>query len=228
MDLNEYGRCVNMMESTDLSLYYEECRTKYLQLKETQLAIVANRVVEKSMLSLKNRMFKSSGKKREGSRDSLFKKLPFEEIYASLSYKDDYKVRDKPVSPEFWKVRDGSMFRYMFRMSWKVGESQYIPMTFVVDSGLVESLYLCEQAGQALDAVGKISKSKGWKEDEEVFEVELREGYVVPCLPSPLECEPANFVGIKFISKFGFLSKDDKDEGGRSFSFLSEIEYFGC
>jgi hypothetical protein len=62
-----------------------------------------------------------------------------------MNHPEDYTIQDTPIEPSLvFNERNGHV-RLVLRISWKT-DSKYMPMTFIVDSGAMESIYFCKTA----------------------------------------------------------------------------------
>lgn len=133
-------------------------------------------------------------------------------------HRDDYKYMSHPIDPEFITVQEGSRFKYIFRISFKCGDMAYVPMSFVVDSGLVTDFLLSSEAMHVLQSNNILStenKIELCDDDNCVYEASVR---AVNTKYS--QRQQNNYIGIKFIQKYGFIVK------GESFRFERNFQFF--
>jgi hypothetical protein len=162
------------------------------------------------------------------SETQLFQHMEFERTYANWRRNGDYILQKDVVKPEFWTMKTGSMFRYMFRMCWRCHNYGYMPITFLVDTGAMESLYLCKEAIDTLRLLKVLTQDD---DSKHMFVTLCRRGdgtcerpeqaYRVRCYPTPKAYEPANIVGLRFVQRFGFVVDGD------SFRFHNMVDFLG-
>ena len=77
----------------------------------------------------------------------------YPDYFKDCAHPDDYKVFGKPV---FEAIDHYHMFhsRLHVRLSWRLAESAFLPMTFVVDTGAPRYFYLCRRYGVFMRVLG--------------------------------------------------------------------------
>jgi len=69
----------------------------------------------------------------------------FPEHFKEMTHPDDYKEIPYPLPLQTIFHRKAYHSRLILRISWKVGEGRFVPMSFVCDTGAPGFFYLCEK-----------------------------------------------------------------------------------
>jgi hypothetical protein len=131
---------------------------------------------------------------------------------------DDYKYRNTPIEPEFVTYQNGYMFQYIFRISFKCGDNMYIPMSFIVDTGTVSDFLLSDEAMHILqkhNLLSKDSKLELCDENNAIYHATVQK-----INKKHARVNQSNYIGIRFIQKFGFIVKE------KAFRFERHFQYF--
>mmetsp|Transcript_15908 Transcript_15908/g.39610 ORF Transcript_15908/g.39610 Transcript_15908/m.39610 type:complete len:178 (-) Transcript_15908:254-787(-) len=143
------------------------------------------------------------------------------EDYINCAHPTDMIESASPIEPEYiYNHRHGRHNRLLWRVSWRVEEGKYVPMTFVIDTGAPKMLYLSKKAmdvlesykGQEVDAEGNARVSdKVIKWDEDLCQqwVTLY-GRKCAVERTPSCHEPANIIGLKLIMRLGMSVSDSQ------------------
>lgn len=82
----------------------------------------------------------------------------FPSNYVNGAHPEDYTVTDRPITPE--KILHdafGANARVLWRVSWRTPDDRYVPLTFVLDTGAPESMYLGHRARETLMTLGVLA-----------------------------------------------------------------------
>lgn len=120
----------------------------------------------------------------------------FPENYINMQHPDDYKTIFKPFV-EYIPHFQGHHNRLIARICWKVlSANEYIPMSFVCDTGAPMGFYLSEKALLLLKKIGII------QEDETGIEyVNLKNIGKIAVTQTPPGHAPANIIGLRLLTK---------------------------
>lgn len=131
----------------------------------------------------------------------------------------DYVVADAPIVAEHvYHHARGRHNRLWFRVSWSVGGDNFLPMSFLLDTGEPKHMYLSHQAMCALEKHRLICID----DDMDIQYVKLA-GRKCPVELTPSMHAPANLIGLKLLKRLGLRLWDDHphftfEEGVRVFS----------
>ena len=128
----------------------------------------------------------------------------------------DYLLCNEPIAPVLSTTQEGSHFTYTLRISWKCGASQYIPMTFVVDSGAAYDFHLTTDATLLLKQYKRIDAQNKVL----ICPVGEEEPYVAQCYLKSPKIVGVNMIGIRFIREFGFNVQEGDAFLQRPFAFF--------
>ncbi len=121
----------------------------------------------------------------------------FPDHYVNMQHPCDYSPVSSPFV-EYIPHFHGRHRRLIVRVCWQVNETQYVPMSFVCDTGAPMGLYLSEVSHAVLICYGRI------KEDEIGNEYTYVEGAgKVSVELSPHGHAPANIMGLELLTKLG-------------------------
>ena len=76
----------------------------------------------------------------------------FPSNYTHMAHPNDYLLSEEPIKAEFISHRNGHHNRLLFRISWKLSEGNYLPMTFVCDTGAPMHFYFSGRAMKAIES----------------------------------------------------------------------------
>lgn len=86
----------------------------------------------------------------------------------------------------------------LVRCCWLKGDTEYVPMSFLCDTGAPMGLYLSTKALHLLRSIGRVIEDETGKEC-----VEIRQVGKVSIEPAPPGYAPANIIGLRAIMKLG-------------------------
>ncbi|KAJ7461465.1 hypothetical protein FB451DRAFT_1371204 [Mycena latifolia] len=136
----------------------------------------------------------------------------FPEGWEAGQHPDDYKILSAPLKPELF-IKDGG--RMWYRISIKISDAQYMPMSFLVVSGAPDALYL---SSNTMEVLVKHKRVQGL--DSCRASMRLKNGLVIPVSEIPETHKPINLLGYWLIQKFGL---DLNEERCR---WAEELEYW--
>lgn len=146
----------------------------------------------------------------------------FPSEYIGMKHPDDYKLQDLPVIPTFTINQRQGHSRLILRISWKVGE-KYMPMSFIVDTGVCQPIFFCSSAMRAMEENGLLLLDDLQNDAVKIHCFDCsgdHKTYTVHYQITPNVYEPANIIGLRFLLRFGF------HVGDGSFRFDQSFEYF--
>ncbi|KAJ7472236.1 hypothetical protein B0H11DRAFT_1347089 [Mycena galericulata] len=122
---------------------------------------------------------------------------------------DDYKILPTPLQPQYIINPHLQLTRMWYRISFKIADGQYMPMSFLVDTNISRWLYLSDKASNALTEHGRIFDR---------YKTRLENGLCFEVQDSPYE--PVNVIGLALIQKFELSVTPG------SFRWMKGIEYW--
>jgi hypothetical protein len=141
----------------------------------------------------------------------LLQDADFPDNYINMQHPDDYSVLKQPFI-EYITNTYAHHYRLIIRACWKLSEDEYMPMSFVCDTGAPTALYLSEKAYKIL------SKHR------RVLEDDAGNVYANICGTGPAAVEPtppghapANIIGLKLLLRLGLDLDPDKSMYNSSF-----------
>lgn len=132
--------------------------------------------------------------------DLLLQDADFPDHYVNMQHPDDYKVVNEPFV-EYTPHFSGHNNRLIVRICWLVpgrSNTDFIPMSFVCDTGAPMGLYLSTKALSILRNMGRIIEDETGNEY-----IEIQEIGKVSIEPTPPGHAPANIIGLRVIIKLG-------------------------
>jgi len=139
----------------------------------------------------------------------------FPSNFLYMHHPEDYIITPTPVTPQMiYHNPDFAHKRLILRISWKVGESKYMPMSFVCDTGAPGFLYIGNNAGRNILQSHAIIKTG----EMDILFATI-EGEKVMVREVPVQHHPANIMGLTLLKKWG-LSLDPKNNSTFKFSNL--------
>ena len=136
--------------------------------------------------------------------------------YVNMVHPDDYKVTSRYVSEFIVHSRFGRHNRLIARVSWKILNNTYMPLSFVCDTGAPSHFYL------SVSTLNELSKYNALKTDErgtmyvKVFKNHT-DTFLANIEETPHIHKNANIIGLKALQK---LELHLSDQG---FSFNSDF-----
>lgn len=143
--------------------------------------------------------------------DLLLHSEDFPSIYKNMAHPDDYIIRSSFIKNEYLIHHKKYHNRLIFRTSFKL-DNQFMPISFVVDTGAPMCFYLSDKAMLMLQT--------------RIQEDELQSKYIsiqnkkASVQETPSNHKPANIIGLLMIERLGMTISS---EGMR---FLNCPDYF--
>lgn len=148
-------------------------------------------------------------------RDLLLCEADFPKNYKNMSHPDDYKERDEPLPVSRFINEKLGHWRLIMRVSFKLANGKYLPMSFVCDSGAPYHFYLSDKAMDMLTSGGRIKPD----EVENPYMDDIVGGKAA-VKETPYNHKPANIMGLRMMQRLGCKISQD------SFDFESEFSHF--
>ena len=180
----------------------------------------------------------SCTEKRFGS--ILLTKADFPEHFVNMSHPEDYQILTAPLPVEYIYHSKASNSRLIVRISYRVGTDQYLPMSFIVDTGNPTGFVLSAEAMKLLQYYYRIKTEELGNEYVEVSmssesmhssdpnRMSLRNSRCNSFKAMSTEgnyasvTKNANVIGLQVICKLGLEVREDHD----GFSFIRKILWF--
>ena len=119
---------------------------------------------------------------------------------------DDYKVFERRVDKQLiFNHRQGKFNRLLLRVCWRTKAEEYVPMTFVLDTGAPKHLYLSQRAIRTLQSHGTLHTD----DDTDLLYV-IVDGRKCPVETTPPSHDPANIIGVHMLMRFGLCPFEDE------------------
>lgn len=137
--------------------------------------------------------------------------------YSGMAHPDDYKIVENPIPVEYIFHQNSHHNRLLVRLSWKLSENRYVPMTFVCHTGAPIYFYLSDLAWKCLSERIKMDQLQ-----TSYLEIE-QDGLPrkTPVRETPSVYKKANIIGLLQLSLMGLtLEREEK------FIFNRCPEYF--
>lgn len=140
--------------------------------------------------------------------------------FVSHRHPDDYKTTSAPIDPQFiFHHIHGRHNRLWLRISWQLGPSKFMPMSFLIDTGAPKHFYLSPDAIIALDSYKVLHVD----DDMDVQYVKLQKRNC-PIEGTPAAHKPANIMGLKLLKRLGLKLF----ESSPHFAFSQPLPYLGA
>lgn len=134
------------------------------------------------------------------SDELLLSQADFPSGWVDMAHPDDYTVLKAPLEPHVFTHDKPHHNRILFRISFKVGEGAYLPVSFVVNTGAPSSLYIGRKLRAHLGQHGRLLSDET---DAEVLELHGIGKQAVRGTSSIHQ--PANVVGLPLIKKLSLV-----------------------
>jgi hypothetical protein len=135
--------------------------------------------------------------------------------FKNMAHPDDYIIQNQPIIERIFNCKPHHN-RFLLRACWKVGDDQFIPMTFVCDTGAPMHFYLCPKATEILEGHKRIQMD----ELQTTFVVSNK-GLKSTVQETPMSHQPGNVLGLLFLRQNGFFLTDDN----HGFDFKQKFLY---
>lgn len=142
----------------------------------------------------------------------MLSKFDYPSYFVNNMHPDDGKISTKPMVPEVIYHQDSDHNRLLLRMSFQLSKNEYLPVTFVCDTGAPNYFYVSKNV---LDLI-----SHRFRRDDLQNRYMVVNGRKVKVEAVPYVHEGSNIVGLQMLARLGLKIK----EGG--FTFKNLPEYF--
>jgi hypothetical protein len=139
--------------------------------------------------------------------------------YVDMTHPDDYKVTCSSNSEFIMHSRFGRHNRLIARVSWKISDNTYMPLSFVCDTGAPSHFYL------SVNALNKLGEYNVFKTDErgtmyvKVFKTPT-ETFLANIEETPHVHKNANIIGLKALQKLELHVSDQRFSFNSNFTYL--------
>lgn len=144
--------------------------------------------------------------------DMLLQDADFPDNYVNMQHPDDYFVVSKPFV-EYIPHFSGHNNRLIVRVCWKGNNTEFVPMSFVCDTGAPMGLYLSTKATNLLRSIKRVVEDETGNEYVEICKIGK-----ASIEPTPPGYAPANIIGLRVIMKLGL------NVGSGTFTFNNKPE----
>ena len=150
--------------------------------------------------------------------DGLLCDADFPQEYVNMQHPEDYTMQQFPITPSYIVNQRQGHSRLIFRISWKVGK-RYMPMSFIVATGAVQPIYFGSVAMRLMETHGLLLLDDL---QSDVVKLHLSDGTSckVQYKKSPSQYDPANIIGLRFLTRFGLMID------GTNFCFREQFDHF--
>ena len=143
----------------------------------------------------------------------------FPENYINMVHPTDYEVTNSYKSEFIMHSRFGRHNRLIARISWRVSDNTYMPISFVCDTGAPSHFYL------SLNTLNKLSKYDVLKTDERgTMYVKIlkntRDTFLANIEETPHIHKNANIIGLKALQKLELHLNDHGFSFNKNFVHL--------
>jgi hypothetical protein len=130
--------------------------------------------------------------------DLLLQDSDFPENYVRMAHPEDYKPTEAPLPVTCLLHQKIGHWRLILRVSFRLTDGKYLPMSFVCDTGAPYDFYFSDRAIQDLTTGGRL------KEDD-IGNAYLDNvvGRKAAVRETPYTHKPANILGLKMMLKLG-------------------------
>ena len=132
------------------------------------------------------------------SDELLLSAADFPSGWTLMAHPEDYVEAPQPVALSIFYHIKPHHNRTLLRVSFKVGEGRYLPMSFVVDTGAPSGLYLSTAARAKLEACSRLIVDDA---DNEFIDIHGLGKVSIQDTSAPHQ--PANIIGLPLIRKLG-------------------------
>ena len=142
--------------------------------------------------------------------DLLLHNADYPSNFINMQHPQDYISAEEPVSECIYHTNDGHA-RMIARISWRKSDNEFIPMSFIIDTGAPTGLYLSPQARAVLDSINRI------KVDDlnGITYVSISNIGLAVVEHIPAQHVPGNIMGLRLLRRIGLIF--DHQTGNFSF-----------
>ena len=135
--------------------------------------------------------------------DLLLQDADFPDNYTKMQHPEDYIVVSKPFV-EYIPHFHGHNNRLIVRVCWKISNEEYIPVSFVCDTGAPMGMYLSDKCIGLLRQYNRVQEDETGNEYANVCNVGK-----AAVEPTPPGHAPANIIGLRLLVKLGLALHPD-------------------
>jgi hypothetical protein len=130
--------------------------------------------------------------------------------FQDMLHPDDLKTIKNPTCPQFIRHHKSGHHRLLFRICFQLADSNFVPMTFLCNTGLPSHFYFSPEAFQVLEEGGRIL-------EDELESYVLIENEKIAAKKSPIS---QNIMGLLMLERLGLNLSVNK------YSFSDSPEFF--
>ena len=138
------------------------------------------------------------------AEDMLLRDADFPPYCVRMQHPADYLVSSSPVS-EYITHTPGRHRRLIARISWQKSATEFIPMSFVCDTGAPMGFYLSETAREVLRSLGRIRE----EDRSGLFSLHVQGLGATAVDDTPRGYCPANIMGLRILQRVGLVVEPD-------------------
>lgn len=132
------------------------------------------------------------------AQELLLHDADFPSHFVHMHHPDDAVISSTPITEFIEHIRPHH-HRLIVRISWWKSDAEFVPMTFVCDTGAPMGFYLSDEAWRVLESIGRI------EEDDRsgIFYIRIRDVGVAAVDETPAGHSPANIMGLTILRRVG-------------------------
>jgi hypothetical protein len=140
--------------------------------------------------------------------------------YKKMAHPEDYIETVEPVLDIIYYSRQApTNERILARVSWKLDNNKYLPMTFVCDTGACSHFYLSEQAMTLLQAAKRLYVNE--VEDlQATVSIGINRYVMTRIERTPGIYQNANVIGLRMLKKLGLTLTEEQVNFSKEFRYL--------
>jgi hypothetical protein len=154
---------------------------------------------------------------------ALLSNEDFPADYVHHQHPEDFKPLSSPLPVNAFYHEDGKNRKLHMRVSFKVSDTLFIPMSFVLDTGAPMYFYLSCKARELLKAYGLVFKDETDVERLNIH-YKLKDGterrFGAPIEVTSDSKDPANIMGLSTLMRLGLQINQDEVKFGNQFEWL--------
>ncbi len=128
----------------------------------------------------------------------------FPNYYVNMKHPEDYISVKNPIPLECIVHSCEKHVRVIMRISWKIKDEGFLPMSFILDTGAVSDIYLSKEGLAAFEKYNLILRDG---RDSRFVRVQIGKynDQLAKCFieDTPENYEPANLIGLKLLLRLG-------------------------
>ena len=127
----------------------------------------------------------------------LLQNADFPDNYVNMQHPEDYSIFMQPFV-EYITNSYAHHYRLIVRVCWKLSNTEYMPVSFVCDTGAPTGLYLSDKAHKILTKYRRVLE-----DDAGNVYANICGTGAAAVEPTPPGHAPANIIGLKLLLKLG-------------------------